>query len=165
MAGRYTLIEERYTLIEVLKYEDISKVYIASEGRVLSSKELIEKAAKEENFDTDYAEYIVYKNEIQIKEFIMKRNRCIGNSLRFIVEEICEEEEKESEMKIRAIPFKIKPTVFDILDVLIRDQQWDLVFYVYLKETAGISQLIYQIQDETIPRESIMDKKMVIFKA
>ena len=154
----------RYTLIEIFKYEDISKVYIASEGKQLSTQELIEKAAKEEKFDDEYAWYLHYKNEIQIKEFIMKRNRCIGNSLRFIVEEICEEEEKESEMKIKAIPFKIKPTVFDILDVLIRDQQWDLVFYVYLKETAGISQLIYKIQDETIPRESIMDKKMIIFK-
>ena len=165
MAGRYTVIEQRYSLIDVLKYEDISKVYIASEGRVLSPRELVEKAAKEERFDDEYAHYIAYKNEIQIKDFIMKRNRCIGNSLRFIVEEICEEEEKENEMKIKAIPFKIEPTVFDILDVLIRDQQWDLVFYVYLRETAGISQLIYKIQDKTIPRESILDRKMVILKA
>ena len=122
-------------------------------------------AAKEERFDDEYAHYIAYKNEIQIKDFIMKRNRCIGNSLRFIVEEICEEEEKENEMKIKTMPFKIEPTVFDILDVLIRDQQWDLVFYVYLRETAGISQLIYKIQDKTIPRESILDRKMVILKA
>ena len=165
MAGRYTLIEQRYSLIDVLKYEDISKVYIASEGRVLSPRELVEKAAKEEMFDEEYAHYIVYKNQIQIMEFIMKRNRCIGNSLRFIVDEMCEEDEKENEMKIKAMPFKIKPTVFDILNVLIRDQQWDLVFYVYLRETTGISQLIYNMQDKTIPRERILDKKMVILKA
>ena len=165
MAGRYTVIEQRYSLIDVLKYEDISKVYIASKGRVLSPRELVEEAAKEERFDDEYAHYIAYKNEIQIKDFIMKRNRCIGNSLRFIVEEICEEEEKENEMKIKAMPFKIEPTVFDILDVLIRDQQWDLVFYVYLRETVGISQLIYKIQDKTISRESILDRKMVILKA
>ena len=166
MAGRYTLIEQRYSLIDVLKYEDISKVYIASEGRVLSPRELVEKAAKEDMFDDEYAHYIAYKNEIQIKDFITKRNRCIGNSLRFLNDEnFCEEEEKENEMKIKAIPFKIKPTIFNILNVLIRDQQWDLVFYVYLRETAGISQLTYKLADENIPRESILDRKMVVLQA
>ena len=77
MAGRHTPIEQRYSLVDVLRYEDISKVYIASEGRLLSPRELVEKAAKEDMFDDDYAHYIVFKNEIQIKEFIMKRNRSI----------------------------------------------------------------------------------------
>ena len=166
MAGRYTLIEHRYSLIDVLKYEDISKVYIASEGRVLYPRELVEKASKEEMFDEDYAHYIVYKSRIQLNEFIMKRNRCIGKSLRFLDEEnFCEEEESDNEMKIKAIPFKIKSTIFDILEVLIRDQQWDLVFYVYLRETAGITKFILDMEDKTIPRESILDKKMVILKA
>ena len=166
MAGRHTPIEQRYSLVDVLRYEDISKVYIASEGRLLSPRELVEKAAKEDMFDDDYAHYIVFKNEIQIKEFIMKRNRSIGNSLRFLNDEdFCEEEEKENEMKIRQIPFKIKPTIFDILDVLIRDQQWDLVFYFYLRETSALSQLIFKLVDENIPRESILDRKMVILQA
>ena len=120
---------ETYTHSEIFRHEDISKVYIASEGRLLSARELIEKAAKEEKFDVDYADYIIYKNKMQIEEFIMKRNRCIGNSLRFIENDFHEEEEDEFEPKIKAMPFNIKPTVFDILDVLLRDQQWDLVFY------------------------------------
>ena len=165
MAGRYTPIELRYSLVDVLRYEDISKVYIASEGKLLSPRELVEKAAKEDMFDDEYAHYIVFKNEIQMSEFIMKRNRSIGNSLRFLSDEnFCEGEEIESEKKIKAIPFKIKPTVFDILDVLIRDQQWDLVFYFYLKETAGTEQLIYKLADKAIPRESILDRKMVILQ-
>ena len=64
MAGRYTLIEQRYSLIDVLKYEDISKAYIASEGKLLSSRELVEKATKEDMFDDEYGHYIAYKNEI-----------------------------------------------------------------------------------------------------
>ena len=157
----------RYEHSEIFRHEDISKVYIASEGRVLSPKELIEKAAKEEKFDTDYADYIVYKNEIQIKEFITKRNRCKGNSLQFFENGFYEAEEDEFEPKIKAMPFKIKPTVFEILDVLIRDQQWDLVFYVYRRETAGLNNLIVQLEDEHIPLNptNILDKKMIIFKA
>ena len=166
MSGRYTVMAGRYSLVDVLKYEDMSKVYIASEGRVLSSRELVEKAAKEDMFDDEYAHYIAYKNEIQLKDFITKRNRCIGNSLRFLSDEnISEEDEEESEKQIKAIPFKIKPTIFDILDVLIKDQQWDLVFHVYLRETAGISQLAYKLTNVNIPRESILDRKMVILQA
>ena len=156
-----------YEHSEIFRHEDISKVYIASEGRVLSPKELIEKAAKEEKFDTEYANYIVYKNKIQIEEFIMKRNRCIGNSLQFIRDDFSEVYEYEFEGKIKAMPFKIKPTVFDILDVLIRDQQWDLVFYIYYRETVLLYDLIVKLEDEHIPLNptNILDKKMIIFKA
>ena len=158
---------KRYEHSEIFRHEDISKVYIASEGRVLSPRELIERADKEEKFDVEYADYIVDKNKIQIEEFIMKRNRCIGNSLRFMKDDYWVEDEDEFEPKIKAMSFRIKPTVFDILDVLIRDQQWDLVFYVYQRETAGLSNLISKLEDEHIPLNptNILDKKMVIFKA
>ena len=155
-----------YEHSQIFRHEDISKVYIASEGRLLSPRELIEKAAKEEKFDTEYADYIVYKNRIQIEEFIMKRNRCIGNSLQFIREDYWEVNEDEFEPKIKAMPFKVKPTVFDILDLLIRDQQWDLVFYVYYRETVELNNLIVKLEDEHIPlNNNILDKKMIIFKA
>ena len=155
-----------YELSEIFRHEDISKVYIASEGRLLSARELIKKASKEERFDVEYANYIVYKNKMQIEEFIMKRNRRIGNSLRFIKDDYWVEDEDEFEPKINAMPFKIKPTVFDILDVLIRDQQWDLVFYVYYRETSGLKSLIIHLEDEHIPlNNNILDKKMVILQA
>ena len=154
-----------YEHSEIFRHEDISKVYITSEGRLLSPRELIEKASKEEKFDVEYANYIVYKNKIQIEEFIMKRNRCIGNSLRFIKDDYWVEEEDEFEPKINAMPFKTKPTVFDILDVLLRDQQWDLVFYVYYRETSGLNSLIAHLEDEHIPLTNIFDKKMIILQA
>ena len=155
-----------YEHSEIFRHEDISKVYIASEGRLLSARELIKKASKEERFDVEYANYIVYKNKMQIEEFIMKRNRRIGNSLRFIKDDYWVEDEDEFEPKINAMPFKIKPTVFDILDVLIRDQQWDLVFYVYYRETSGLNSLIIHLEDEHIPlNNNILDKKMVILQA
>ena len=156
-----------YEHSEIFRHEDISKVYIALEGRVLSPRELIERAFREERFDSEYAEYIVYKNKIQIEDFIMKRNRCIGNSLQFISDVFEEESDMEFEPKIKAMPFKVKPTVFDILDVLLRDQQWDLVFYVYQKETAGLKSLICRLESEHIPlnHTNILDQKMIILQA
>ena len=155
-----------YEHSEIFRHEDISKVYIALEGRVLSPRELIEKASKEERFDLEYAQYIVYKNKIQIEDFITKRNRCIGNSLQFMSDVFSEENEMEFEPKIKAMPFKVKPTVFDILDVLIRDQQWDLVFYIYQRETVGLDDLVVQLEDEHIPLNptNILDRKMVILQ-
>ena len=157
-------MDGRYTHSEIFRYEDISKVYIDLEGRLLSPRELIERADKEERFDVDYANYIAYKNKIQIEDFIMKRNRCIGNSLQFIKDDYWVEDEDEFEPKINAMPFKIKPTVFDILEVLLRDQQWDLVFYVYYRETAGLNSLIAHLEDEHTTLTNILDKKMLIIK-
>ena len=157
-------MDGKYTHSEIFRYEDISKVYIDLEGRLLSPRELIEKADKEERFDVDYANYIAYKNKIQIEEFIMKRNRCIGNSLQFIKDDYWVEFEDEFEPKINAMPFKIKPTVFDILEVLIRDQQWDLVFYVYHRETSGFNNLIAHLEDEHKTLTNILDQKMLIIK-
>ena len=154
-----------YEHSEIFRHEDISKVYVAAEGRVLSARELIYKAFNEERFDLEYAQYIVYKNKTQIEEFINKRNRCIGNSLHFMTDEF--EEDMEFEPKIKAMPFKVKPTVFEILDVLIRDQQWDLVFYVYLKETVGLNYLVTELEAQHIPLRpaNILDQNMIILKA
>ena len=157
-------MDGRYTHSEIFRYEDISKVYIDLEGRLLSPRELIERADKEERFDVDYVNYIAYKNKIQIEEFIMKRNRCIGNSLQFIKDDYWVEDEDEFEPKIKAMPFKIKPTVFDILEVLLRDQQWDLVFYVYYRETSGLNNLIIKLEDEHKTLTNILDQKMLIIK-
>ena len=162
---------EKYTLNDIFRYEDISKVYIVSEGRQLSPRELVEKAVKEERFDVDYAYYLHFKHKHQVTEFIKRRNRCIGNSLQFIDTFIGEGCEAEFELKIKAMPFKIKPTVFDILDVLIRDQQWDLVFYVYYREVHKFHEFIDQMDSEHIPlnpipqNNNILDKKMVILQA
>ena len=156
-------MDTKYTPTEIFGYEDISKGYVASEGRLLSPKELIEKASKEDDFNVEYANYIVYKNKIQIEKFIMERDIYIGNSLRFIKEDYWVEDEDEFEPKINAIKFNIKPTVFDILAVLIRDQQLDLVFYIYYRETAGLKNLIFELDDEHTP--NLLDKKMVIIQA
>ena len=157
-------MDGKYTHSEIFRYEDISKAYIGLEGRLLSAKELIERADKEERFNVDYANYIASKNKIQIDEFIMKRNRCIGNSLQFIKDDYWVECEDEFEPKINAMPFKIKPTVFDILEVLLRDQQWDLVFYVYYRETSGLNNLIAKLEDEHKTLTNILDQKMLIIK-
>ena len=157
-------VDRIYTQNEIFRYEDISKAYINLEGRLLSPRELIERADKEERFDVDYATYIAYKNKIQIEEFIMKRNLCIANSLQFIRDDYWVEDEDEFDPKINAMQFRIKPTVFDILEVLLRDKQWDLVFYVYYRETAGLNSLIAHLEDEHTTLTNILDKKMLIIK-
>ena len=155
---------EKYTLNDIFRYEDITKVYCASRGEQLSPQELVEMAAKEEKFDVDYALYLHFKHKHQVTEFIRRRDRALGNSLRFIDNDFKEEDEMEFEHKINAIPFKVKPTVFDILDILIRDHQCDMVFYVYIRETSGLNRLIAKLEDENIPKESVKNKNLFIFQ-
>ena len=137
-----------YQHSEIFKYEGISQGYIALEGRLLSPRELIIKASKEEEFDVEYVNYIISKHKMQMEEFILRQNRCIGNSLRFIKDDYWLDDEDEFEPRIISISFKIKPTVFDILDVLLREKQWDLVFYVYYRETFKLNSLINHLEYE-----------------
>ena len=56
-------MDGKYTHSEIFRYEDISKAYIGLEGRLLSAKELIERADKEERFNVDYADYIASRTK------------------------------------------------------------------------------------------------------
>ena len=146
---------EQCSLNDIFRYKDITKVYCVSKGKQLSPQELVEMAAKEEKFDVDYALYLHFKHKHQVTEFIRRRDYCLGNSLRFINNYLTEKDEVELEPKINAMPFKIKPTVFEILDILIKDQQWDLVFYVYIRETFVFHSQITKLNGKNIPKESV----------
>ena len=155
---------EKYTLNDIFRFEDITKVYCVSKAKQLSPQELIKLAATEERFDYDYAMYLHFKHEHQVTEFISRRDRALGRALRFLSDTINEIDEVEFEDKVNAIPFKTKPTVFDILDVVIRDRQWDMVFYIYQRETIGLANLISQKDADTIPLESVKDRKFFILQ-
>ena len=155
---------EKYTLNDIFAFEDITRVYCISKVKQLTPKELITMAAMEEEFNVEYALYLHFKHKHQITEFIKRRDRSLASSLRFISDDIMDEED-EFEQKIKAIPFKVSPTVFDILEVAIRNKQWDLVFYVYQTETSGLYNLITQTEDEkNNQKDDIKNKKFFIFQ-
>ena len=68
-----------YTLSDIFKHEDTTRHYCMSEGGFeLSTQELIQLAAQEPNFDTDYAEYVIFRHLHQITAYIASKSIKIG---------------------------------------------------------------------------------------
>ena len=127
---------EKYTLSDIFNYEGITRNYCMLKGVNLSPRELIILSSMEDEFNIDYAFYLQFKHTHQIKEFIMRRDAALANSLPFISDEILNEEGKYEAMLSR-YSFLQKPSIFDILNAVINDKKWDLVFYIYQNESSS----------------------------
>ena len=165
MALQYTLSNinnKKYTLSDVFKYESITCRYCVLKGNTnLSIPELIYLASLEDEFDIDYAFYLRYKQIHQIKEFISGRDKCLGNSLPFISDDILYEEELYEE-QINQYKFTQPPTTFDLLNAALNDKKWDLVFFIYIKECNEIYNLIVKTEDEFNEKKELKNRKFFI---
>ena len=71
-----------YTLSDIFKHEDTTRHYCNSEGGFeLLPPELIELASQEPNFDTDYAEYVIFRRLHQIAVYIDRQSMKKGYKL------------------------------------------------------------------------------------
>ena len=68
------MMTEEYTLSDIFKYEDKTRQYCISEGGVeLSTQELIHLAALEDQFNSDYANYLIFKRLHLIADYITQK--------------------------------------------------------------------------------------------
>ena len=64
-----------YTLSDIFKHEDTTRHYCNSKGGVeLLPPSLIDLASQEPNFDTDYAEYVIFRRLHQIAIYIDRQS-------------------------------------------------------------------------------------------
>ena len=155
---------QEYTLSDIFKYEDITRQYCILKGcHDLPIEELIRLAALEEEFNINYAFYLRFKRIHQIKEFIMKKDKGLGNSLPYITEDILNEG-SDYDHQINQYSFLEKPTIYDILNAAINDKKWDLVFYIYQKESSGLYSLIAKTEDEFNDKKELKNRKFFIIQ-
>ena len=156
------MAKEEYTLSEIFKYEAITRDYCTKHNNPnLSTKKLIELSALEEDFNIDYAFYLQFKRIFQIKEFIGKKDVGILKSLPFVSEDIINHE-PDYESLIRQYRFPNKPSIYDKLNAAMNERRWDLVFYIYHKESSDIYNLITRTEDEINQKKR--DKKFFIIQ-
>ena len=156
------MMTEEYTLIDIFKYERITREYCVLKGNhSLTIQELIYLASLEEEFNVDYADYLRFKRMLQIKEFIMSKDKGLGNALPFIKDEIVDYYEKY-DYQISQYSFPEKPTIYDILNAAINDKKWDLVFYVYQNESSSLYSLIARTEDEFNDKKELKNRKFFI---
>ena len=152
---------EKYTLNDIFNYEAITRDYCISKGKNLTPRELIILASMEDEFNMDYALYLQFKHTHQITEFIRKRDPALANSLPFISDDILNKE-SEFEAKLSRFSFQQKPSIFDILNAVINEKKWDLVFYIYQNESSGLYNFITGTEDEFNTKKDLKNKKFFI---
>ena len=158
------IMTKEYTLSEIFKYEAITRDYcIRHNNPNLSVKKLIELSALEEEFNIDYTFYLQFKRLFQIKEFIGQKDIGILNSLPFISEDIVNHE-SVYDTQISQYRFPNKPSIYDKLNAAMNEKRWDLVFYIYHKESSDIYNLITRTEDEFNQKKRLKDRKFFIIQ-
>ena len=157
-------MEQKYTLSDIFKYESITREYCVLKGNPnLTVQELIYLASLEEEFNIDYAFYLRFKRIHQIKEFIMEKDKGLGNTLPYIMEEIVDNG-ADYDSQINQYSFLEKPTIYDILNTTINDKKWDLVFYIYQNECSSLHSLVAKTEDEFNDKKELKNRKFFIIQ-
>ena len=151
--------DNTYSLSKCFHYEAITRQHCISEGGVeLTTKELIELAAKDDKFNNDYAEYLIFKRLHQIDDYITQKAENIG----FIIN-VKENKKLEKDLLnnnsnedyyenwiefYESKAFSDYPDIYEIIDQAIRDKNWNVLYYIYFKEEDDLNSFLAREEDE-----------------
>ena len=142
-----------YTLSDIFKHEDTTRHYCNSEGGFeLLPPELIELASQEPNFDTDYAEYVIFRRLHQIAVYIDRQSMKKGYKLTLTdnqdLKRQLENNNASKEYYEGCYQSYKDPTfgdldpIFSVIDQAVRDNNWNYLYYLYYKEEKNLNDLL-----------------------
>ena len=161
---------KHYTLSDIFEYEDKTREYCNSEGGWnLQPPTLIDLAASEPVFNTNYAEYIIFKHLYQIADYIAyetKRKGCQINVTH--TQNLKEDLENNNASKeyyegwFRRYEENndqsaVDP-IFPIIDQALFDNNWNFLYYLYYKEENELTNLLVSHKNK------IRDRKFFIIQ-
>ena len=147
--------DNTYSLSTIFQYEAITRQHCISEGGVeLTTQELIELTAKEDEFNINYANYLIFKCLHLISDYItqkalntwgitinVKDNQKLNDNIN--------EDYYESWIEFYSTKaFSDYPDIYEIIDQAIRDKNWDVLYYIYYKEENELTNLVAKEEDE-----------------
>ena len=145
---------KQYTLSDIFKHEDTTRYYCNSEGGFnLLPYELIDLAALEHSFNTDYAEYVVFRHMHEIAEYVsclsLKRGFQINirhnqNLLQDLENNNLRKEYYEScfQHYVDDPDDKSLDSIFQVIHQAVEDNNWDFLYYLYYREENELYNLI-----------------------
>ena len=150
-----------YTLSDIFKYEDTTRHYCNSEGGVeLLPTSLINLASQEPNFDTDYAEYVIFRRLHRIAIYIDRQSMKKGHKLnladnqglkRHLENNNAIEEYYEGCYQSYEDPtFGDLDPIFSVIDQAVRDNNWNFLYYLYYKEEKNLNDLLIRQKNRFI---------------
>ena len=154
----------QYTLSDIFKYEDITRQYCNSEGGfTLSIQELIHLAALEDEFDTDYANYLIFKRLHQITEYIYQKAINKGIQINVKDNKKLKEDLENNNANVSNYEnwiefyereaFNDEPTIYDIINQAIRDNNWNVLYYLYYKEENKLYDILFNEKNKLNDRK------------
>ena len=150
-----------YTLSDIFKHEDTTRHYCNSEGGFeLLPPELIELASQEPNFDTDYAEYVIFRRLHQIAVYIDRQSMKKGYKLtltdnqglkRQLENNNASKEYYEGCYQSYEDPLcgDLDP-IFSVIDQAVSDNNWNFLYYLYYKEEKNLNDLLIRQKNRFI---------------
>ena len=157
-----------YTLSDIFKHEDTTRDYCNSEGGfVLSPYELIELAGKEPHFDTDYAEYVIFRHLHQISEYITDKSQRKGYQINVTQNQNLKEDLENNNIRKEYYeewynkyydPLQGIDAVYDIINQAVSDNNWSFLYYLYYREENELYDLLAK------QKNNIKDRKFFIIQ-
>ena len=154
----------QYTLSDIFKYEDITQQYCNSEGGfTLSIQELIHLASLEDEFDTNYANYLIFKRLYQITDYITQKAINKGIQINVKDNKKLKEDIKNNNANVfnyenwiefyKNKDFNDEPTIYCIINQAIRDNNWNVLYYLYYKEENKLYDILFNEKNKLNDRK------------
>ena len=142
-----------YTLSDIFKHEDTTRNYCNSEGGFeLSPPSLIELAGKEPHFDTNYAEYVIFRRLHQIAEYISHKSKRKGYQINVTHNQNLKEDLENNNARKEYYEewyyqyddptYGESDSVYNIIDQAVSDNNWSFLYYLYYKEENELYDLL-----------------------
>ena len=150
-----------YTLSDIFKHEDTTRNYCNSKGGVeLLPPSLIDLASQEPNFDTDYAEYVIFRRLHQIAIYIDRQSMKKGYKLTLTDNQglkrqlennnAFEEYYEGCYQRYEDPTFGDLDPIFSVIDQAVRDNNWNFLYYLYYKEEKNLNDLLIRQKNRFI---------------
>ena len=154
----------QYSLSDIFKYEDITRQYCNSEGGFdLSIQELIHLAALEDEFDTNYANYLIFKHLHQITVYISQKTINKGFQINVKDNKKLKKDIENNNFNISNYEnwfefyenktFIDDPTIYDVIDQIIKDNNWYVLYYSYYKEENKLYDILFNEKNKLNDRK------------
>ena len=144
-----------YTLSEIFRFEALTCKYSVAKGtESLDAKTLINLGLLDDNYD--YARYIQFKHNLQLEEMIDKKVSSLGyvfsknviNDPEYFLEYKGDHYEKIYRYYKGLIVESNVPKIEQIINLVIRDNNLKVLYYIYFKEEDKISRYLARREDE-----------------
>ena len=159
-----------YTLSDIIKYEDKTREYCVSEDiSCLSTPELIDLASQEAYFNTDYAEYLIFRHLHQIAAYAEQKSLKKGCQINIRHCQNLQQDLENNNLRKEYYEnwfqhYIVDPddedlgSIFSIIDQAVRDNNWDFLYYLYYREEDKLYDLL------NTHKNKIRDRKFFIIQ-